>query len=68
MSMSRVKNIIILALLVVNLGLFGLLYLENRKFTLAKAQSDSIVRLLSQNEIGLYSEFISDVRDRKSVV
>ena len=62
MSMSRVKNIIILALLVVNLGLFGLLYLENRKFTLAKAQSDSIVRLLSQNEIGLYSEFISDVR------
>lgn len=58
MDWDKAKRIFILLLIILNLGLAGLNYIENKKSTLSQAQEKAAYEVLSQNGISLYTNLI----------
>jgi len=53
MEWERAKNIILIAFVVLNLGLAGLFFAEYRRYTLSPARINTVVTVLSANNINL---------------
>ncbi|MCL2386008.1 MAG: hypothetical protein FWC89_00520 [Defluviitaleaceae bacterium] len=55
MEWERAKNILLIAFVILNLGLAGLLFLEDRRYTLSSDRVSHINMVLSENNINLYT-------------
>ena len=55
MEWERAKNIILVAFVLLNLGLAGLLFTEYRRYTLTDARLATVHNVLSENNISLYT-------------
>ena len=58
MDWNRVKSIFIYILIAINIGLFALNYKEGQKYTLTSEQERAVYELLSNNNIGIYTDLI----------
>ncbi len=58
MDWNRVKSIFIYILIVINICLFVLNYKEGQKYTLTSEQEKAVYELLSNNNIGVYTNLI----------
>ncbi|MCL2223932.1 MAG: hypothetical protein FWB96_03065 [Defluviitaleaceae bacterium] len=55
MEWERAKNIILVAFILLNLGLAGLLFMEHNRYTLTTDRISTIHTVLSENNINLYT-------------
>lgn len=55
MEWERAKNYILIAFVILNLGLFTLLFLEDSRYTLTPHRTSNIHAVLSDNNINLYA-------------
>jgi len=58
MEWERAKNIILVAFVLLNLGLAGLLFLENSRYTMTQERVRTINAVLSENNIVLYTHLM----------
>ena len=58
MQWERAKNYILITFILLNLGLAGLLYMENRRYTLSPERERIIHQILGENNISLYTHLI----------
>lgn len=58
MDWNRVKSIFIYILIAINIGLLALNYKEGQKYTLTSEQEKAVYELLSNNNIGIYTNLI----------
>ncbi|MCL2577487.1 MAG: hypothetical protein FWE27_05495 [Defluviitaleaceae bacterium] len=55
MEWERAKNIILIAFVILNLGLAGLIFVEHNRYTLTPDRISTIHAVLSENNINLYA-------------
>ena len=60
MDWNKVKSIFIYILIIINIGLLALNYKASRKYTLTGDQERAVYQLLSNNNIGVYTDLIKN--------
>lgn len=60
MEWGAAKRFVVLLLVVLNVVLFGLNYMQNRESTMTAAQERAIFEVLSQNGITMYTDLLTD--------
>jgi len=67
MNTERVKNILIVLLSIIILGLAYMIFVEENRHTLSAAQEDAIVALLERNDIQFSAEMVTNMRPMRQM-
>lgn len=67
MDWNKAKKVVILILIVLNVGLFGLNYIDDRKYYLSQAQEDAVVSVINQNGISLNTDIVKEFKPMRQL-
>jgi len=67
MNTDRVKNILIVLLSIIILGLAYMIFVEENRHTLSAAQEDAIVALLARDDIQFSAEMVTNMRPMRQM-
>lgn len=67
MDWEKAKKIVIIVLIILNAGLFGLNYNKNERYKVTQSEEKAIYNVLGKNGINLYTEIIKEAMPMRTI-